>query len=62
MDGTDAANGVLVLTLTGDQTDALLNGGNKFTGVYDIEWTPAGAEPVTLVQGGVTCERDVTRA
>jgi hypothetical protein len=53
---------VLVLSLTGAQTDSLLNGSGKFSGVYDIEWTPAGAQPVTLVQGNVTCERDVTRA
>jgi len=62
VDTSDAANGVVVLTLTGDQTASLLGGTEgPFSGYYDVEWTPAGAEPVTLVQGDVSCVLDVTR-
>ena len=61
VDATDAATGVVVLHLTGDQTGSLAGGGS-FKGVYDVQWSPAGSEPVTLVQGDVTCELDVTRA
>lgn len=61
VDLANAATGVVILTLTGVQTDALMGEADQFRGVYDVEWTPAGSEPVTLVQGGVTCDRDVTR-
>jgi hypothetical protein len=62
VDLTDGASGVVVLHLTGEQTAGLVNGAGTFKGVYDVEWTPAGSEPVTLVQGEVTCELDVTRS
>ena len=58
IDDSDAANGVLLLVLTGDQTAAF---GDGFTGVWDIQWTAEGAEPITLVQGKITCVIDVTR-
>jgi hypothetical protein len=63
VDAAEAASGVVVLHLTGAQTAALVNGtGEAFKGVYDVQWTPEGSEPVTLVQGAVTCTLDVTRA
>lgn len=56
------ASGVVLLSLTGIQTAALLNGtGAPFKGVYDVQWRPTGGQPITLVQGEVTCELDVTR-
>jgi hypothetical protein len=61
VDMAAAATGVVVLTLSGAQTAALVNGTGTFRGAYDVEWTPSGSEPVTLVQGDVTCELDVTR-
>lgn len=63
VDMTDAATGVLVLSLTGEQTDGMLTtpGTGKFGGVWDCQWTADGAEPITLVQGKVTCIPDVTR-
>lgn len=62
---TDAYLGVVVLSLTGDQTQELVDdpssSGGKFVGVWDIEWDPATSEPRTLCQGKVECVSDVTR-
>lgn len=60
VDLTDFATGVVLISLTGEQTHALITGNEKFTGVWDLEWTPAGDEPATLVQGNVECSPDVT--
>lgn len=61
----DAYLGIVVLSLTGDQTQALSDDpsskNGKFTGVWDIEWDPAEAEPRTLCSGKVECVADVTR-
>jgi hypothetical protein len=48
---------VVTLNLTGAQTAEL----GAFRGAWDCQWTPAAGEPRTLVQGGVTCQLDVTR-
>ena len=68
VDLTDAATGIVVLSLTGAQTQdlydnwiALFPTAKKFIGVWDVEWTPSGAEPRTLCQGKVECGPDVTR-
>ena len=53
----DAYQGIIVLSLTGDQTAEL----GKFLGVWDVQWTPAGKQPRTLCQGKVECVIDVTR-
>jgi hypothetical protein len=64
-DLVDAYQGIVVLNLTGDQTqelsehDSATNG--KFIGVWDVQWAPAGKEPRTLCQGKVECVADVTR-
>ena len=60
---TDAADGIVILSLTGDQTDTLMDSAvnGKFTGVWDIEWDPSGFEPRTICQGKVECVADVTR-
>lgn len=61
----DAYQGIITLSLTGDQTKQLMahpstkNG--KFTGVWDAQWTPSDAQPFTLCQGVVECVADVTR-
>jgi hypothetical protein len=62
---TDAYQGIVRLSLTGEQTAELsqhesANGG-KFTGEWDVQWSPAQAEPRTLMQGKVECSADVTR-
>ena len=57
---SDFADGIVLISLTGDQTHALITGDETFIGVWDLEWTPTGAEPATLVQGKVECYPDVT--
>jgi hypothetical protein len=64
-DLTDAANGVIALSMPGDQTQLLIDDpsskSGKFTGVWDVQWTPTNGEPRTLCQGKVECVADVTR-
>lgn len=65
VNNTDAYLGIIVLSLTGIQTRELSahpsSSGGKFTGVWDMQWTPADDEPRTLCQGKVECVSDVTR-
>jgi hypothetical protein len=62
VDSVDSYMGIVTLSLTGVQTDALLdNDIEKFIGVWDVEWSPADKEPRTLLQGLVECVADVTR-
>lgn len=56
---TDAALGIAVLELTGADTHGLLTP-EKFEGVWDVQWTPSGGEPLTLCQGTVECYPDVS--
>lgn len=62
---TQSTQGVVMLSLTGDQTQDLAadssSKNGKFTGVWDVQWTPGGQEPRTLCQGKVECLADVTR-
>lgn len=60
VDSTDFATGVVLISVTGEQTHALITGDATFVGVWDLEWTPTGDEPATLVQGKVECFPDVT--
>lgn len=64
-DLTDSVDGVILLSLTGDQTQQLMADSSttkgKFSGVWDVQWTPAGEEARTLCQGKVECVADVTR-
>jgi len=64
IDASEAAGGILRLSLTGAQTGGLLGDtpGVKFVGAWDCQWVPPADEPRTLVQGKVTCIPDVTRA
>jgi len=59
----DAYQGIVILSLTGSQTAALVadSSTGKFVGVWDIQWTPSGKQPRTLCQGIVECVTDVTR-
>jgi hypothetical protein len=59
----DAYQGIVILSLTGAQTAALVadSPAGKFVGVWDIQWTPSGKQPRTLCQGTVECVTDVTR-
>ena len=47
----DAYQGIIILSLTGDQTQELVVEKDPFTGVWDVEWEPATSEPRTLCQG-----------
>lgn len=65
-DLVEADTGIVYLSLTGAQTGALhgtppQQPTERFQGVWDVQWTPTGAEPVTLVQGSVESSLDVTR-
>lgn len=60
VDTSDFATGIVLISLTGDQTHSLISGNEKFTGVWDLEWTSTGDEPATLIQGNVECNPDVT--
>lgn len=57
----DGTTGAVIISLTGAQTAALVEAGENFSGVWDIQWRPPDAEPVTLTTGQVTCNADVTR-
>jgi hypothetical protein len=62
----DSSIGVIVLSLTGEQTQDLVehpsvSSAGKFTGVWDVEWDPADSEPRTLCQGKLECVADVSR-
>ena len=60
----DAYQGLITLSLTGAQTAGLIavdDGLDNFVGVWDVQWSPVGKEPRTLVQGSVECVADVTR-
>jgi hypothetical protein len=58
-------DGVILLSLTGDQTQEMMTDPStskgKFSGVWDVQWTPIGQEARTLCQGKVECVADVTR-
>lgn len=57
----EAALGIVILRLTGEDTRGLMDGRTKFSGAWDVVWTLSGSEPVTLIQGAVVCDLDVTR-
>lgn len=56
VDDTDEANGVVVVTGTGAQVESFAD-----VGVWDLEYTPAAGQAVTLLTGAVTVQRDVSR-
>jgi hypothetical protein len=62
-DLSQGAQGIVLLTLTGADSAGLMDGSTEdaFTGVWDVEWTPQDAEPLTLLQGKVKVALDVTR-
>jgi hypothetical protein len=62
IDTEQAAEGILELSLSGEQTAALLTDSSRFKGSWDVQWTADGEQPRTLVQGTLTCDLDVTRS
>jgi hypothetical protein len=61
VDLANAALGIIILSLTGDDTSGLIAGHPSFRGVWDVQWDPSDREPVTLIQGRVECYADVSR-
>jgi hypothetical protein len=61
VDLSGSAEGLAVLSLDGADTAALTPTEEKFVGAWDVEWTPTGEEPRTIIQGKVECWPDVTR-
>lgn len=62
VDLTEAASGIALLSLTGEQTQSLVGTTERtFVGVWDLEWTYSAAQPRTLCQGRVECIPDVSR-
>jgi len=62
IDDTDAATGVIVATLTGAESTALLeSGARSWRGVWDMQATLTGEEPRTHFAGSAVCTLDVTR-
>jgi len=61
VDLSQGAAGIVRVSLSGTQTAALMNGEDPFSGYWDVQWTGTAAQPITLVQGKVSCTRDVTR-
>jgi hypothetical protein len=65
VNSVDAYLGIILLSLTGEQTAQLSahpsSKSGKFVGVWDLQWTPAGSQPRTMCQGKVECVSDVTR-
>lgn len=61
----DAYQGIVVLSLSGDQTHTLSahpsSKAGVFLGVWDVQWAPSNKQPRTLCQGTVECVSDVTR-
>lgn len=66
-DLAEGAQGIILLSLSGAQTQQLMAdpsvkpGSGKFSGVWDVQWTPTGEEARTLCQGKLDCVADVTR-
>ena len=64
-DLTEGAEGIVLLTLTGEQTQELMNDARPkdgvFIGQWDCQWHPDGSQPITILSGNVRCDPDVTR-
>ena len=65
VDLTGANDGIIIISLTGEQTQELVDHTStvrgKFKGVWDLEWDPEDSDPRTIVQGRVRCVSDVSR-
>lgn len=57
----DVTPNIVDITLNGVQTAALITDEERFLGVWDVQWVKENQDPVTLAQGKVECDADVTR-
>lgn len=58
---TDAANGVVEVQWSGTAVRTLLGSAKAWNGVWDLQVTPFGAEPLTVAAGRFQADLDVTR-
>ena len=65
VDDAEFDEGKISLALSGLQTQALIDASTatdrSFNGQWDVQLVQTGSEPITLVQGTVKCQPDVTR-
>lgn len=60
-DLVNGAMGIILISLSGEQTAALITDKPVFKGVWDVQWQKTDSQPITLIQGKVECNADVTR-
>ena len=61
IDTTKYAQGIVTISLTGAQTATLVTGTNDpWRGFWDVQWTASGQQPVTLMQGSLLVDPDVS--
>jgi hypothetical protein len=61
VDTAGATQGTIELTLTAAQTTLLRTNNGHYRGYWDLQHTPPGQQPRTLIQGTISCHLDVTR-
>ena len=65
VDDAEFDDGIISLALSGEQTQSLVDASTSrdkiFNGQWDVQLVQTGSEPITLVQGTVKCQPDVTR-
>lgn len=67
VDASEAADGLITISLSGDQTRELMEDFRKtqlwsaWKGVWDVQWQQTGTQPLTIFQGDCYCDSDVTR-
>jgi hypothetical protein len=59
IDLTDAAEGIIRASLTGEQVRSLLD---TTGGVWDLQQTPASGQPKTWFRGRISAQWDVSRS
>lgn len=60
-DVNDLTPNIVDISLNGTQTADLITDDERFLGVWDVQWVKENQEPVTLAQGKVEVDADVTR-
>lgn len=58
---TNASNGILILGVSSTITTELASSLTNTSSQWDLESIPAGGSPITILQGSVICNLDVTR-
>ena len=61
IDTTSAATGLITVRVPATVTRTIAQDYPKQVGVWDIQGTPSGSQPTTVLQGTIRCSMDVTR-